>query len=211
MPMHECFSGLFSESPIKGVARVSGVANPGFERKSRGIDPAHRGNTPHDTGAGRVSTAPAATPDPAQGYGGGVAQKAEGKQGDREYKTHETSETPPKPITRADFLSHANRFCSMPCPAIYSAECWGQIQADAKSFSDLWGSMVSALGWNPDDVFAIPDGLIPMIEGGDILAVCEKTAVVRAPSRKQFNTIRLALLPGDAAPRWRVWASWSEP
>jgi hypothetical protein len=71
-------------------------------------------------------------------------------------------------------------------------------------------AMTYMLG-NPGDVFTIPDGLIPLIEGGDIFAVCEKTAVVRAPNRKQFNTICLAALPGEAAPKWRVWASWCEP
>ena len=99
----------------------------------------------------------------------------------------------------------------MPRPTIYSAERWAQIQADAKSFVDLWGAQVAALGWKPDNVFAIPDGLIPLIEGGDILAVCEKTAVVRAPSGKQFNTIRFKALSGESLPRWRVWASWCEP
>ena len=99
----------------------------------------------------------------------------------------------------------------MPRPATYSAERWQQIQADAKEFVHLWGSQVSALGWNPDAVFAVPDGLIVLIEGGEILAVCEKTAVVRAHNRKQFNTIRFATLPGEAIPKWRVWTSWCEP
>ncbi len=211
MPMHECFTGLFAASPISSVARVSGVAVQEFDRKSNTM-PFDKGkNTPRNTINGGVSVVPAATPDATHGRGDGVAQENKEIQGDRAHKTPATPETPSRQYTGADFSSHATRFSTMPCPAMYSAERWQQIQADAKEFVHLWGSQVSALGWNPDTVFAIPDGLIPLIEGGEILAVCEKTAVVRAPNRKQFNTIRFATLPGEAIPKWRVWASWCEP
>lgn len=211
MPMHECFSDLFPASPIKGVARVSGVACQAYSHNTNDMPPDNRQNTHCNTQSTNVSVFTAATPDPSHGYGGGVACEAEENQRDQIRKTPATPETPPKHITREDFLNSADRFCAIPRPEIYSAERWAQIQADARSFCDLWGSQVASLGWNPDSVFAVPDGLIPLIEGGDILAVCEKTAVVRAPSRKQFNTIRFKALSGEAAPSWRVWASWCEP
>lgn len=211
MPMHECFSGLFTASPINSVARVAGVASQEFDRKSNAM-PIHKGeNTPRNTIMGGVSVVPAATPDATHGRGDGVAQENKENQGDRAHKTPATPETPSKQYTGADFSRHAVIFSATPRPATYSTERWQQIQADAKEFVHLWGSQVSALGWNPDAVFAIPDGLIALIEGGEILAVCEKTAVVRAPNRKQFNTIRFATLPGEAIPKWRVWASWCEP
>jgi len=190
MPMHEAFSGLFPANTPKGVSGVSGVA----QRK-----------------AVENSTALPETPGHIHSCDAGVSEKTKETQGDHHHETPTTPETPSKQYTGPDFLSHAARFCAMSCPAIYSAQRWQQIQADAKRFAHLWGSQVSALGWNPDGVFAITDGLIPLIEGGDILAVCEKTAVVRAPNRKQFNTIRFAALPGEANPKWRVWASWCEP
>jgi hypothetical protein len=211
MPMHECFSGLFSASLKNGVARVSGVAPQETGRKINGM-PLDKGqNTPRNTINGGVAAAHSATPAPAHGHGDGVAQENEEIQGDGARKTPVTPETPSSRYTGADFSNHAARFCALPCPTGYPAERWQQIQADAKEFAHLWGSQVSALGWNPDSVFAVPDGLIPLIEGGDILAVCEKTAVVRASNRKQFNTIRFKALPGEANPRWRVWASWCEP
>lgn len=211
MPMHECFTGLFAASPISSVARVSGVAHQEFDRKSNAM-PFDKGkNMPRNTIKDGVSVVPAATPDAAHGRGDGVAQENKEIQWDRAHKTPATPETPSKQYTGADFSSHAARFSTMPRPALYSAERWQQIQADAKEFIHLWGSQVSAFGWNPDALFAIPDGMILLIEGGEILAVCEKTAVVRAPSRKQFNTIRFAMLPGEAAPKWRVWTSWCEP
>ncbi|QQR68895.1 MAG: hypothetical protein IPI58_08710 [Alphaproteobacteria bacterium] len=190
MPMHECFSGLFSAAPVKSVARVSGVATPEFGRKSS----ENEQNTPCNTGSRD-----------------GVAQESKETQRDQIRKTPATPETPTKHHIREDFLNCVDRFCAMSRPEIYSAERWAQFQADAKSFCDLWGSQVAALGWNPDSVFAIPDGLIPLIEGGDILAVCEKTAVIRATSRKQFNTIRFKALSGETVPKWHVWASWCEP
>lgn len=211
MPMHECFSGLFTASPINSVARVSGVAPQEFDRKSNAM-PFDKGkNTLRNTTEGGVSVVRAATPDATHGHGDGVAQKNKEIQEDRAHKTPATPETPSKQYTGTDFSSHAAIFSAMPRPGTYSAERWQQIQADAKEFVHLWGSQVSALGWKPDNVFAIPYGLIPLIEGGEILAVCEKTAVVRASNRKQFNTIRFAMLPGEAAPKWRVWASWCEP
>jgi len=211
MPMHECFSGLFAASRINSVTRVSGVVPQEFDHKTNAVPIDKRGNMTRNTIKDGVSVVPAATPDPAHGRGDGVAQENEEIQEDRAHKTPATPETPSKQYTGADFSSYAARFSAMPRPATYSTERWQQIQADAKEFVHLWGSQVSALGWNPDSVFAIPDGLILLIEGGEILAVCEKTAVVRTPSRKQFNTIRFATLPGEAIPRWRIWASWCEP
>ena len=193
MPMHECFSGLFSELPPKGVARVSGVISSELGNKSSVMLALDKQNTPHSTG------------------GVCVAIDIVENQSTRERETPATPETPPAHYTREDFSNHTHRFCAMPCPAMFSDARWAQIQTDAKSFFDLWGSQVAALGWNPDVVFSIPDGLIFLIEGGDILAVCEKTAVVRARSRKQFNTIRFKALSGETTPKWRIWDSWCEP
>ena len=208
MSMHEAFSGLFPSIGSKSISGVSGVAQKKVEENSKALPETPSCNTSvvaHEKG---VSPATAETPDHIHSRDTGVSEKTKETQGDHH---HETPETPSKQYTGPDFLSHVARFCAMTCPAIYSAQRWEQIQADAEKFAHLWGSQVSALGWNPDDVFVIPDGLIPLIEGGDILAVCEKTAVVRATNRKQFNTIRFAALPGEPSPRWRVWASWCEP
>jgi hypothetical protein len=211
MSMRDAFSGLFPSNVAQGVAGVSGVAQVKTVKIPRALSATPPRNTSVEEHEVGVSALPAATPDPAHGRGDGVAQESKETQRVCEHKTPTTPETPSKQYTDADFSNHANRFCSLPRPAMYSAQRWEQIQTDAKQFSHLWGSQVSALGWKPDDVFAIPDGLITLIEGGEILAVCEKTAVVRASNRKQFNTIRFAMLPGEIAPRWRVWASWCEP
>jgi len=214
MPMHEAFSGLFPANTAKGVSGVSGVAQRKAVENSKALAETPQRNTSaggHEKG---VSPAPAETPDKPDS-GEGVSEKAKEIQGDCQHKTPATPKTPSKHNTGAEFSNrfhdHAARLCTMPCLAMYSAQRWRQIRIDAEKFAHLWGSQLSALGWNPDNVFAIPDGLIPLIEGGDILAVCEKTAVVRAPNRKQFNTIRFAALPGDTAPKWRVWVSWCEP
>ncbi len=211
MSMHDAFSGLFPSIINKGVAGVSGVAHAEIAKISKTSLATPSRNTSLVNRAAGVSSAPSATPDQIHGHGGGVAEKTEEIQRNFARETPATHETPSKQYTGLDFTNHAARFCAMPCPAIYSPQRWQQVQADAKQFSHLWGSQVAALGWKPDDVFAIPDGLIPLIEGGDILAVCEKTAVVRAPNRRQFNTIRFAALSGEPAPKWRVWASWCEP
>lgn len=211
MSMRDAFSNLFPSTAGKGVAGVSGGApteNAKIPRTSPETPPR---NTSVGNPAVGVSTTPSETQPPARGNGEGVSEKNEETQKDCTRETHTTPETPSRQYTRADFAEHTDRLCAMPRPAIYSAERWAQIQSDAKSFFDLWGSQVAALGWKPDDVFAIPDGLIPLIEGGDILAVCEKTAVVRALSGKQFNTIRFKALSGEASPQWHVWASWCEP
>jgi hypothetical protein len=211
MSMRDAFSGLFPSNGNQGIARVSGVAQAETVKIPRALSETPPRNTSVAENEVGVSALSSATPDHAHSNDGGVARKIKETQWSGEDKTPATPETPPKQNASVDFPSHAARFCALPRPAMYSAERWGQIQADAKQFSHLWGSQVSALGWQPDDVFAIPDGLIPLIEGGEILAVCEKTAVVRASNRKQFNTIRFAMLPGEIAPRWRVWASWCEP
>ncbi len=211
MSMRDAFSNLFPSTSGKGVAGVSGVAQEEAVKIPKVFSATPQCNTSamgHNAG---VAPAPTATPSHARGNGEGVSTKIEKTQKDCTRETPATPETPSKQYTRADFAEHTDRLCAMPRPAIYSAGRWAQIQADAKSFFDLWGSQVAALGWQPDNVFAIPDGLIPMIEGGDILAVCEKTAVVRSRGGKQFNTIRFKALSGEAAPKWRVWASWCEP
>jgi hypothetical protein len=213
--MHEAFSGLFPSTIAQGVSGVSGVAHRKAIENSKALPETPQRNNSVDGYEKGVSTAPAETPDRLHSHDVGVSEKTKQIQGDHHDKTPPTPETPSKHNTGAEssnqFRDHAAKFCTMPCPAIYSPQRWQQIQADAKRFAHLWGSQVSALGWNPEDVFVLPDGLIPLIEGGDILAVCEKTAVLRAPNRKQFNTIRLAALPGETTPKWRVWASWCEP
>jgi len=213
--MHEAFFGLFPANAAKGVSGVSGVAQRKAVENSKALPETPPRNTLIDGDKKGVSPAPAETPDRLHSHDVGVSEKTKKIQGDHHDKTPATPKTPSKQYTGAEssnqFHDYAARFCATPCPAIYSAQRWQQIQADAKRFSDLWGSQVSALGWNLENVFTIPDGLIPLIEGGDILAVCEKTAVVRAPNRKQCNTIRFAALPGDTAPKWRVWVSWCEP
>lgn len=109
------------------------------------------------------------------------------------------------------FKNAYSRISSLPRPSEFNKERWVQIQSDASAFTHLWASQAEALGWNPESTFALRGGLIPLIEGGDLLAVCEKTAVIRSPDGKQFNTCRFVALPGEAAPSWRVWASWCEP
>lgn len=48
---------------------------------------------------------------------------------------------------------------------------------------------------------AIPDGLISLIEGGEVLAVCEKTAVVRAlPTVGNSTPSALRLCPERVPP-----------
>jgi hypothetical protein len=215
MSMHEAFSGLFASTVAQGVSGVSGVAQRKAVENSKALPETPPRNTLVDGHEKGVSHTPAETPEHIHSHDVGVSEKTKEIQGDHQHKTPATPETPSKHNTGAEssnqFCDHAAKFCTMPCPAIYSPRRWQQIQADAKRFAHLWGSQVSALGWNLDDIFAIPDGLIPLIEGGDILAVCEKTAVVRSSNRKQFNTIRFAALPGETAPKWRIWVSWCEP
>lgn len=211
MSMHDAFSDLFPSTVLKGVAGVSGVAPAEKAKIAEVLSATPPRNTLVVNHAAGVSHPTTETPSHARGKGESVSEKTERIQWDCSCETPATPETPSKQYSRADFSSHAERFYAMPRPAIYSAERWAQIQSDAKSFFDLWGSQVAALGWKPDDVFSIPDGLIPLIEGGDILAVCEKTAVVRSSNGKQFNTIRFKALSGETAPKWRVWASWCEP
>jgi len=87
--------------------------------------------------------------------------------------------------------------CTMPRPAAYTPERWQQIVSDAKAFRDLWHSQAEGLGWKPETIFTLRGGLIPLIEGGDVLAICERTAVIRSLNRKQFNTCRFTALPDE--------------
>lgn len=210
MSMRDAFSNLFPSTAAEGVAGVSGVVHTEKAKIPESLPETPKRNTLGAEQAKGVSLATTETPKH-DGCCTSVSEKSKETQKDCARETHATPETPSKQCTRADFSNYAERFCTMPRPSIYSAELWAQLQSDAKSFFDLWGAQVAALGWTPDDVFAIPDGLIPLIEGGDILAVCEKTAVVRSSNGKQFNTIRFKALSGEDAPQWRVWASWCEP
>ncbi|MBM3535854.1 MAG: hypothetical protein FJX60_22820 [Alphaproteobacteria bacterium] len=69
---------------------------------------------------------------------------------------------------------------------------WQQVVDDAGRFLDGWATQAAALGWRMLDVFGVhPEkpverfdaaGLIWCIRGGEVIAIAETTAKLRAPS-----------------------------
>lgn len=100
---------------------------------------------------------------------------------------------------------------AMQQPTDMMSERWVQLQTDATRFAELWGDFALSLGWRPDMAYAVPGGLVPFIDGDDILAICECSAVVRSIDRRQTNVWRYDQLTGEPAASWRCWSSWNDP
>ncbi len=110
-----------------------------------------------------------------------------------------------------DWAAALTRLQAMRRPADMTTGRWAQLLADAARFADSWGSFAASLGWQPAMAYAQPGGLIPWIDGGDILAICERSAVIRSGDLLQINCWRYDRLTGEPAASWRCWSSLNEP
>jgi hypothetical protein len=73
-----------------------------------------------------------------------------------------------------------------------SREQWHGLISDAESFLSDWGSTAHLLGWTSLDLFGVHPiasaarfdvmGLIPILNGADVLALTSQTATVRRTS-----------------------------
>jgi hypothetical protein len=97
----------------------------------------------------------------------------------------------------------------------FSAARWQQILGDAARFVDEWGEQAVRLGWHVVDVFGVhvraPSarydgmGLVPMLRGGNVVALNANRATIRMPSGADLSYLRLPCQ--DAVPIWDIRAS----
>jgi hypothetical protein len=81
----------------------------------------------------------------------------------------------------------------MEVPEAFSGDRWCYIVNDAEMFLRQWGSAAFQLGWSILDVFGVHPvvpasrfdamGLIPLLHGGEVIALTDSTATIRAPSK----------------------------
>lgn len=80
-------------------------------------------------------------------------------------------------------------------------ERWKTMAADAGAFLERWGRTAYLLGWDVLALYGVhPDapaarfdvmGLIPLLNGGRVIAITKEGATIRAPSRATLNYRRL--------------------
>jgi hypothetical protein len=79
-------------------------------------------------------------------------------------------------------------------PVYYFPVWWAStVSSDADNFLSRWGNAAHQLGWTALDLFgvhpAVPGsrfdlmGLIPLLQGGDVIALTAEAATIRRPSR----------------------------
>jgi hypothetical protein len=92
----------------------------------------------------------------------------------------------------------------------HSARVWQQLIADGHRFLDVWGAEAARLGWGTLDLFGVHPGapaarydvmgLIPMVRGGEVIAIEPTRATTRMPSGGLLTYLRRPQ-PG-AVPIW---------
>jgi hypothetical protein len=82
----------------------------------------------------------------------------------------------------------------------FSHERWRELIGDGGRFLDEWGNTAAALGWSPQDLFGIhptdpethPEalGLVPLIGGGEVVAISQISATIRDHSGRELVYLR---------------------
>jgi len=90
--------------------------------------------------------------------------------------------------------------CIMPMHPDYTEERWQRLIDDSGRFLDSWAVQVAAMGWTAPEVFGVhpdaPDaridlkGLVPCIDGADIVAVSADSVTIQTPSGSHQRIFR---------------------
>jgi hypothetical protein len=91
------------------------------------------------------------------------------------------------------------------CPDWLSPDRWNDVLADAENFLSRWGAAAHALGWTALDLFGVHPtvpasrfdlmGLLPLIQGGTVIALTEDGATLRRMTGAVLN-YRRCTAPG---------------
>jgi hypothetical protein len=78
------------------------------------------------------------------------------------------------------------------CPDWLAPDRWDAVLSDAENFLSRWGAAAHALGWTALDLFGVHPtvpaarfdvmGLIPILHGGEVVALTEQAATIRRSS-----------------------------
>jgi len=78
------------------------------------------------------------------------------------------------------------------CPDWLAPDRWEAVLSDAENFLSRWGAAAHALGWTALDLFGVHPtvpaarfdvmGLIPILHGGEVVALTERAATIRRSS-----------------------------
>lgn len=108
------------------------------------------------------------------------------------------------------------RLCVMAKPAGYSGRRWEQLVNDGGLFLDHFGGQAAALGWRAVDVFGVhPNvpatathcmGLVPLINGGQVLAITADSARLQTPLGAIQTFQRRLAIPPNAIALWELTA-----
>ena len=85
-------------------------------------------------------------------------------------------------------------------PAGFTPALWQQVVEDGARFLDRWGSEAAELGWSALDVFGVHPvvptsrfdamGLVPLIRGGEVVAIAAERATICTPHGGQLTYLR---------------------
>jgi hypothetical protein len=91
------------------------------------------------------------------------------------------------------------------CPDWLSPDRWNDVLADAENFLSRWGAAANSLGWTALDLFGVHPtvpasrfdlmGLLPLVQGGTVIALTEDGATLRRMTGAVLN-YRRCTAPG---------------
>ena len=92
----------------------------------------------------------------------------------------------------AAFSDCLRKLRAMPAPDTFWGDRWGRLIHDGEAFVASWGEQAARLGWTDLDLFGVHPtrpacrfdvmGLVPLIDGGRIVALTDTAATTRRPS-----------------------------
>jgi hypothetical protein len=99
-------------------------------------------------------------------------------------------------------------------PPDFSYDGWRTVVNDGGRFLDQWADEAARLGWQAADVFGVHPiapsarfdamGLVPIIRGGDVTAINERSATIRSPGGQFLIYMRRP--SGGAVCLWEIGA-----
>ena len=108
------------------------------------------------------------------------------------------------------------KLCVMTKPAGYNERRWEQLVNDGGLFLDHFGGQAAALGWRAVDVFGVhPNvpatathcmGLVPLINGGQVVAITADSARLQTPLGAIQTFQRRLAIPPNAIALWELTA-----
>jgi hypothetical protein len=102
-------------------------------------------------------------------------------------------------VPRAWAEGFARLDLASPAPG-FSDERWRRLVDDGGRFLDQWAKEAAVLGWSPLDVFGVHPsapaarydamGLVPLISGGEVVALTKTSATIRGRSGRELVYLR---------------------